>query len=469
LPAEPSTFGTNLTGSDLTGAPRKFHIVGVGGAGMSGIARLLVGMGHQVSGSDARCGATLEQLAHIGVRTFVGHDAANIEGAEVVSHSSAIGPNNVELAEARSRGVPVLRRAQLLAAICATRKSLAVSGTHGKTTTTAMLAGVLSAAGMRPSWLVGGDPVGGAPSAQWTDGDWLVVEADESDGTFLQLGAHGVLVTSVEPDHLDYFGTIGELQAAFGQFVGAASGPRAVCLDDPGAAALVEAPGGAVTYGVSPGATYRAERVELAGDGATFCARAKGDDLGCFELAVPGAHNVRNALGALALAMEAGASPEAARRALAGYTGVARRFERRGSKDGITYIDDYAHLPGEVKATLATARRGPWDRVVAVFQPHRFSRTEALWPAFADAFVEADLVVLTGVYPAGEQERPGVNGHLVEQAVRLAHPELAVEYVEGRPELVELLHRLLRPGDLCLTMGAGDVTTVPAELMGGEP
>lgn len=469
MPAKPLTLRTGSAGTDLTSEPKWFHIVGVGGAGMSGIARLLVGMGHKVSGSDARSGATLEQLAKLGVRTFVGHNAANIEGAQVVAHSSAIGVDNVELVEARARGVPVLRRGQLLAAVCATRRSLAVSGTHGKTTTTAMLSGVLTAAGMHPSWLVGGDPVGGMPSAQWGDGEWLVVEADESDGTFLQLGAYGVVVTSVEPDHLDHFGTVSELEAAFGQFVAAARGPRAVCVDDPGAAALVRVPGGAVTYGISARATYRAERVVLSGDGASFCAQARGKDMGCFELAVPGLHNVRNALGALALAMEVGASPEAARQALAGYSGVARRFERRGSRGGITYIDDYAHLPGEIKATLAAARRGPWDRVVAVFQPHRFSRTEALWPAFADAFTDADVVVVTGVYAAGEPERPGVTGRLVEQAVRSAHPELAVEYAESRPELVGLLHRLLRPGDLCLTMGAGDVTTVAAELMSAEP
>jgi len=454
----------------LPGAPRRFHIVGVGGAGMSAIAQVLVGMGHRVSGSDQRPSAVLERLQAAGVRTFVGHDAAHVEGADVVGYSAAVKPGNVELAEARRRGLPVLRRADLLAAICATGKALAVSGTHGKTTTTAMLAQVLDRGGLRPSWLVGGEPAGGMASARWTGGEWLVVEADESDGTFLELGAYGVVVTSIEADHLDHFGDLGGLEAAFGQFVAAAPGPRVLCLDDPGAAALAGSAAlaggaGVVTYGAAAGATYSLVRAEPAGPGSRFWVSARGQDLGGFEVPVPGGHNVRNALGALALALELGASPQAAREGLAGYQGMARRFERRGSRQGVTFIDDYAHLPGEVKATLAAARCQRWGRVVAVFQPHRFSRTAALWPAFADAFSGADVVVLTDVYPAGEEPRPGVDGHLIEGAVREAHPEAIVEYAGARGELVGLLSRLLRPGDLCLTMGAGDITTLADQVM----
>jgi UDP-N-acetylmuramate--alanine ligase len=449
----------------LPGSPRQFHIVGVGGAGMSAIASVLLEMGHRVSGSDMRASSVLERLGASGVRTFVGHDAANLGGAEVVGYSAAIRPDNVELVESRRRGLRVLRRAELLAAICATGKALAVSGTHGKTTTTAMLARAMDAAGMKPSWLVGGDPMGSVPSAHWSAGDWVVVEADESDGTFLELGAYGAIVTSIEADHLDHYASVEDLEAAFKTFVGNVPGPRVVCLDDPGGAQLAAAGGAVVGYGTAPGASYEITDIELAGGASSFRARGRGKDLGRFELAVPGVHNVRNAVAALAMAMEVGASPGAARRALASYEGVSRRFERRGSKDGVSYIDDSAHLPGEVQATLAAARREHPGRLVAVFQPHRFSRTQALWEKFAVAFEGADVLVLTGIYPAGEQERPGVSGRLVEQAVRAARPGLRVEYAESRPELVRLLRDLLCPGDLCLTMGAGDVTTLPDELM----
>ncbi|MGC8628380.1 MAG: UDP-N-acetylmuramate--L-alanine ligase [Acidimicrobiales bacterium] len=452
----------------LPGSPRQFHIIGVGGAGMSAIASVLAEMGHQVSGSDVRASRALERLRASGVRTFVGHDAANLGGAEIVGYSAAIRADNVELAESRRRGLQVLRRAELLAAICATGKALAVSGTHGKTTTTAMLARVMDAAGMKPSWLVGGEPIGSVPGAHWSAGDWVVVEADESDGTFLELGAYGAVVTSIEADHLDHYLGLEDLEAAFDKFVADVPGPRVVCLDDPGAGALARVGRAVVGYGTTPGAAYEITDIELGGGGSRFRARARGKDLGRFELAVPGAHNVRNAVAALAMAMEVGASPGAARGALASYEGVSRRFERLGSKDGVSYIDDYAHLPGEVEATLAAARREHSGRLVAVFQPHRFSRTQALWEKFADAFEGADVLVLTGIYPAGEQERPGVSGRLVEQAVKTAHPGLRVEYAESRSELVGLLRALLRPGDLCLTMGAGDVTTLPDELMRGH-
>ena len=319
---------------------------------------------------------------------------------------------------------------------------------------------------MEPSFLVGGKLLTTGSGARWAGGEWLVVEADESDGTFLELGAEGVIVTTVEPDHLDYYGDLGALERAFERFVSQAPGPRVVCSDDPGAAGLASRVGGLTTYGEKSGATYRIGGVALEQAGTSFELVAKGKDLGRFEVAALGMHNVRNATAALAMALETGAELAAVRKALASYGGVGRRFELRGSHDGVTYIDDYAHLPGKVRAALSAARQRPWGRVVAVFQPHRYSRTAALWRDFADAFEGADLLVVTGIYPAGEQPRPGVNGRLVADAVRSAHPGLAVQYAETRAELVGLLRALLQPGDLCLTMGAGDLTTLPAELMG---
>jgi UDP-N-acetylmuramate--alanine ligase len=452
---------------DLAGGPWQFHIVGLGGAAMNGIATMLLSMGHRVSGSDLKNSVVLERLAALGVQTFVGHDPGHIRGADFVAFSSAVKANNVEIAEARRRGVPTLSRAAVLGAICARRQTLAVSGTHGKTTTTAMLTGVLTESGYDPSYLVGGELPGGHGGAHWTEGRWLVVEADEADGTFLRLGAQGVVVTNVEPDHLDYYGDQANLTRAFEAFVVKAPGPRVVCRDDRTASLLADSLPDVTTYGTSAASDYQIGPVELTAAGSMFEVRAEGRSLGRFELAVPGLHNVRNATAALAMATEVGASTGASRQALARYSGVGRRFELRGSRDGVTYIDDYAHNPGKVRATLAAARQGEWARIVAVFEPHRYSRTAALWQDFADAFEGAGTVVVTGLYPAGEDPLPGVSGRLVAEAVKASHPTLPVEYAETRSDLVALLRHLLQPGDLCLTMGAGDLTTLPCELLAG--
>ena len=445
--------------------PRWFHIVGVGGAGMNGIATLLAAMGHKVSGSDLQASPVLDRLDGLGVETFVGHDAANVGGADFVAFSSAIRSDNVELTEARRRGTTTLRRAELLAAICASRRTLAVSGTHGKTTTTAMLTAVLNEAGFDPGFLVGGELAEGRGGSGWGSGQWLVVEADEADGTFLELEAEGVVVTNVEPDHLDYFGDVDGLARAFEAFIRQAPGPRVVCLDDQTAASLARSVPGVITYGTAEDADYCISAPQLSASGSSFEVSVAGRSLGRLELAVPGAHNMRNATAALAMATEVGAPIAAARAALASYRGVGRRFELRGTSGGVTYIDDYAHNPGKVRATLAAAQQGSWRRIVAVFQPHRYSRTAALWRDFADVFDGADALVVTGLYPAGEEPIPGVSGRLVAEAVSASHPALPVEYAESRLELVAVLTRMLRPGDLCLTMSAGDLTTLPSELL----
>jgi UDP-N-acetylmuramate--alanine ligase len=438
---------------------------------MNGIATMLVAMGHQVSGSDLKSSAVLDRLASLGVKTYVGHAAENVGDADFVAFSTAIKAGNVELSEARRRGLPALTRADLLASVCRRRRTLAVSGTHGKTTTTAMLAAVLTEAGYDPSYLIGGDLGGGRGGAFWGTGPWLVVEADEADGTFLQLGAQGVIVTNVEPDHLDYFGDEAELANAFERFLAEAPGPRVVCGDDKTAVSLAELLAGrghaVTTYGTTPGADYRIETVDLTAGGSSFDVLSSGRSLGRFELTVPGLHNVRNATAALAMATEVGARPAEARAALARYTGVGRRYELRGAKDGVTYIDDYAHNPGKVRATLAAAQQGHYSRIVAVFEPHRYSRTAALWRDFGEAFDGADAVVVTGLYAAGEEPVPGVSGQLVADAVRALHPSLPVEYAESRADVVAVLKRMLRAGDLCLTMGAGDLTTLPDELLTG--
>ena len=367
------------------------------------------------------------------------------------------------MVEAGLRGIPVLSRAAVLAAIAATRPTLAVSGTHGKTTTSSMLALILVEAGLHPSFIIGGDIKEVGSGAAWGDGSWLVVEADESDGTFLALQPTVALVTNVEPDHLDYYGGVAAMESAFARFL--ASGAAAVvCADDPTAARLGRE-AGAISYGTAEEADYQMVDIGTARSSSWFSVVHNRVELGQFKLAVPGLHNARNACGAIAAAAAVGVPPEPMSRALGRFGGVARRFEFRGERNGVTYVDDYAHLPSEARAVLAAAADGGWDRIVAVFQPHRYSRTAALWRDFADAFVGADLLVVTDVYGAGEPPRPGVTGRLVYDAVLAAHPGTAGAYLPGHQELVAYLRAVLKPGDLCLSLGAGDLTGLPDELL----
>lgn len=457
----------------------RIHVVGAAGSGMSAIATVLAEMGHSVTGSDAAAGPVVDRLRARGVEVHVGHDPAWVDGAEVVAASTAVPADDPELAEARARGVPVLRRSEILAAICRQKRTIGVSGTHGKTTTASMLAVLLARAGLRPSMVIGGDIAGIGPGAAWEPaGEWMVVEADESDGTFLELGCEMVVVTSVGSDHLDYFGSSAGVEAAFRRFVTEAPGTAVLCADDPGAAALVQTvhpPGRALTYGLSPRARIRVGDVNLGRFSARFSISEAGQPRGQVELAVPGLHNILNAAGALSAATAAGVGWDEAREAIGGYRGVSRRFQRRGEAGGVTFVDDYAHNPDKVAAALAAARDGGWRRIVAVFQPHRYTRTEALWREFGPALSAADVLVVTDVYPAGEKPIPGVDGRLIATAVREASTRADVRYEPTLDDAERLLRDLLRPGDLCLTLGAGDVTVLagrfvpeePAEIRGG--
>jgi UDP-N-acetylmuramate--alanine ligase len=327
-----------------------------------------------------------------------------------------------------------------------------------------MLALVMVEAGLRPSFIVGGELNEIGTGAVWDDGEWLAVEADESDGTFLQISPEVALVTNIEPDHIEHYGSFEALIAAFETFLTAAPGPRIVCADDPVAARL-GAQVGAISYGTSRAATYRMVEVDSRRSNTSFALEHEGKRLGPFELPVPGLHNATNATGAVVTGLALGADVAAGQRALARFAGVARRFQFRGEQGGVTFVDDYAHLPGEVAPTLAAARSGGWRRIVCVFQPHRYSRTAALWREFADAFTDADVLLVTDVYSAGERPRPGVSGRLVVQAVRDAHPEQQVTYVPSRAAVLTELRRTLEPGDLCVTLGAGDLTSLPDELL----
>ena len=447
----------------------RIHIVGIGGAGMSAIATVLAEMGHVISGSDAAPSATLDRLVAHGLDARVGHAAANLpRDTDLVSISTAIDATNPEVVAANRSGIPVLRRGELLAAICATRSTIAVSGTHGKTTTSSLVAEVLTHAGVDPGFLIGAQVASLGTSARWGAGDLFVVEADESDGSAFQLPRRAAVVTNVEPDHLDHHGGFEVLRERFEGFVDGTDGTVLLCADDPVAAEIAATRGGRAlvrTYGFAAGADYRIEDLVTDRDGARWVLWHHTERLGVVRLALPGAHNATNATAAIAIAVESGIDPATAIAGIADHRGVARRFERRGEARGVTFIDDYAHLPSEVAAALAAARGGGWRRVVCTFQPHRFSRTAALWPTFADAFADADLLVVTGIYTAGEQPRPGITGDLVLRAVLDAHPHRSAAYMPTLDDVEDYLAARLRPGDLCITLGAGDLTTIPTRLL----
>jgi UDP-N-acetylmuramate--alanine ligase len=446
--------------------PQRVHIVGIGGAGMSAIATVLAQMGHRVSGSDLKESRTVARLRVAGVDAETGHDAARVtDDIDAVVVSTAIPASNPEVRAAQARSVPVLRRAEALRAIVATRRTVAVAGSHGKTTTASMLALVLRAAGWEPSFIIGGEVNEVGTNAALDVGEWLVVEADESDGTFLELRPDAAIVTNVEPDHLDHYGSFPALMDAFHDFLSAVPGVRIACADDPVACRLAAADPRVTTYGWADDAAYRIAGYDGGRTGSRLELTRGGKPLGVIELPVPGWHNALNAAGATALALELGADFAAAAEALRGFGGVARRFQFRGQLDGATLIDDYAHIPGEIAAMIRAAREGDWQRVIAVFQPHRYTRTARLWREFADAFAGADAVVLTDVYSAGEAPQPGVSGRLILRAVLDRHPSLPVTYLPRRADLVEHVPRLTRPGDVVLTLGAGDLTTLPDEWL----
>lgn len=441
---------------DLT-RPRSVHVVAIGGAGMSAIATLLAEGGHHVTGSDAVEGPALPPLRARGVGVVVGHDAANLAAAEVVVVSTAVPEDNPEVQEALRRGIPVMHRREFLPAFAAAQPFLSVAGTHGKTTTSSLLAVALQGAGEDPSFLIGAPvPALGGTAGRGT-GRWLVIEADESDASFLAGPRAGAILTNAEADHLEFWGGWEELRVGFRRFLSETGGPTVVCADDPQAAALGREVASA-SYGLHPEAVHRIDRLALGRSGSTFSLAGPAGTVDVV-LHLPGAHNATNAAGALALVGELGLDLGAAAEGLAAHTGLYRRFERRGEAAGVVVVDDYAHLPTEVRAALAAGANSGWDRVVAVFQPHRYSRTQALWRGFGDAFGDADVLVLTDVYPAGEAPRPGVDGHLLVDAVRESTGVEAV-WAPDLDDVVAVLLDDLRPGDLLMTVGAGDVRDV---------
>jgi UDP-N-acetylmuramate--alanine ligase len=453
---------------DLSGI-RRVHLVGIGGAGMSGIARLLLARGIRVSGSDLKDGPALTALRDEGASVAVGHEGALVDDADAVVVSTAIGPENPEVVEARSRGIPVLARAQVLAALMQERRAVAVAGTHGKTTTTSMLAVILERAGLDPTYVIGGDLNESGSNARSGNGDLFVAEADESDGSFLLLSPEIAVVTNVEEDHLDFFSGRDEIEAAFAVFCRRAAVVVA-CGDDAGVRRVLEdAAISAVTYGEAPQNDVRVERVEIRPEGSSCVVRWT-DTAQELTVPLPGRHHILNATAAVAVARHLGVEPAAAAAALESFRGVRRRYERRGSIAGAAFVDDYAHHPTEIAATLASARASSpagdgSGRVVAVFQPHRYTRTAAMWRELGRSLVHADVAVVTDVYAAGERPVPGITGKLVVDALSEAAPGKRIVYLPHRADLAPFLAREVRSGDLVLTLGAGDVTMVSDEIL----
>ncbi|HTO00595.1 MAG TPA: UDP-N-acetylmuramate--L-alanine ligase [Microthrixaceae bacterium] len=442
---------------------RRIHVVAAGGAGMSAIATLLTQQGHIVSGSDQTDSDSLRKLGEIGVSTHVGHSPYNVGDAELIVVSTAVSADNVEVLEAAHRGIPVLRLIDLLPELAAVQPFLSVSGTHGKTTTTSMLAVALESIGADPSFLIGASVPALGAAAGYRPGGYLVLEADESDGSFMAGPRAGAIVTNIEADHLEYWGSWEGLLEGFHEFLSQTDGPRVVCADDRVAMQVAEGLE-IVSYGTSPGATYRMADIHTVGLSSSFTLTGQGVSHQV-ELAVPGLHNARNASAALAMVGALGMDISAAAAGLARYSGVSRRFEARGSLRGVQFVDDYAHLPTEVRAALAAAKGGGWGRVIATFQLHRYSRTEALWSEFADAFTDADVIVLTEIYSAGEAPRPGISGRLLFDAVLEAHPSAQVVWQPSLADAARYLAAELREGDMCMSIGAGDITTLSTLVM----
>jgi UDP-N-acetylmuramate--alanine ligase len=444
------------------------HFVGIGGAGMSGIARILLARGVRVSGSDRRDTPTLLALRALGAEVAVGHDAANLAGADTVVVSTAIRPDNPELAAARARGLRVLPRAVALAAVMAGRRSVAVAGTHGKTSTTSMLTVAVQACGVDPSFAIGGDLNESGSNAHAGEGDVFVAEADESDRSFLLLAPFGAIVTNVEADHLDNYGDLAAVEAAFDRFLQTVDpeGFVVVCADDPGAARLrtVPSPARLRTYGLRNDADLRLNHLEVGPDATSYTATLDGVDLGRVRIQVPGEHMALNSAAALLAGTELGLPAAELIDGLGRFGGVHRRFELKGVVGGVRVYDDYAHHPTEVTAQLKAARAVAGDgRLVVAFQPHLYSRTREFAQGFGEALGLADEVVVMDVYGAREDPVPGVTGAMVAEAVPL--PQHRVRFEPSWSATAPALADRARPGDLVVTMGAGDVSMVGPEVL----
>jgi len=440
---------------------KHIHFVGIGGAGMSGMAELLFNLGYEITGSDLLKTAITDRLSSLGAKVFHNHRFQNVEGADVVVYSSAVGQENPELQEASRRKIPVVRRAELLAELMRMKEGIAIAGTHGKTTTTSMIGRILKEAGSDPTLIVGGVVKSLGTSARLGNSNFLVCEADEFDRSFLKLAPTIAVVTNIDVDHLDCYKNFRAIKNAFLQFLNKVPfyGACILCIDDKGVESILpRLERKVITYGLRENAHIRAEEVCFKRFSSEFTVVHR-SDRNRLSLEVPGIHNVRNALAAVSVGIELEVDIETIGRALQEFKGVHRRFEIKGERDGIMVVDDYAHHPAEIEATLSAARSGFERRVITVFQPHLYSRTRDFCTEFARALGMSDVLVVTDIYPAREAPMEGVSGELIAQAAQKGGHKDAY-FISDRNELLQFLSRVAREGDMLITMGAGDIWEV---------
>ena len=450
-------------------APIKCHIVGIGGPGMSAIGRLLVEMGHLVTGSDLYESEVIDDLRQRGAQISIGHSEAAVHGADVVTYSTAIPSTNVELIEARRIGLETRHRSGMLASLCAATRAVGVAGTHGKTTTTALITAMTTAGGLHPSSIVGADVLGDSGSVHG-DGSLLVIEADESDGTLDVLPLSCLVVTNIDIDHLDYFGTFDAIKTCFAESIERTPGFVVLNADDEGSTDIVRALGNdnrVTTFGWSENSTVRITSTQPHSNGTSVEVQIAGQSYRC-ALSLRGEHNAMNFAAALAMSIQLGVDPDVACTAAESFRGVARRFTERGEFRGSLLIDDYAHLPAEISATIDAVRSHPalTGRVVAVFQPNRYHRIATMADSYADCFTHADRIVITDVYASGTQKIEGVTGELVVNAIRSAHHGADVVWAQSRSDTVAAVESWITPGDICVSMGCGDIESFPDDLCG---
>ncbi len=447
---------------------QRIHLVGIGGIGMSGIAEVLLTLGYSVSGSDTRPSTITERLQDLGATVFESHKAENVQGAHVVVISSAVKADNPEVIEAHKQKVPVIPRAEMLAELMRLKYGIAVAGAHGKTTTTSMVASILAAAHLDPTFVIGGKVNQAGTTARVGRGEYFVVEADESDRSFLMFDPVVAVVTTIDREHLDQYSSLEDIQSAFLQFVNHIPfyGSAILCLDEPNVQAIIPSVKRPIlTYGTSSQADLVISDIEMVGLGSQFRLTYKGDDLGMFQLPhPPGIHNVRNAAAAAAVALYLNVATDLIKEGLAKFGGVGRRFDIKGVVNDIVVIDDYGHHPVEIRATLEAARGCKFNRLLVLFQPHRYTRTQHLWDDFSRAFNQADVLVLTDIYAASEAPIPGITSEALANSIRDAGHK-NVHYFRSMLEGIEFLLREARPADAILTIGAGNVSRASNELM----
>lgn len=446
---------------------KNIHFIGIGGIGMSGIAEVLLNLGYRISGSDAKQTDVTRRLQSLGCDIHYGHRRENVKGAEVVVVSSAIRPNNPEIKAAEEKLIPIIPRAEMLAELMRMKVGIAIAGTHGKTTTTSLIASVLGAGGLDPTVVIGGRLNSLGSNAKLGQGEFLVAEADESDGSFLKLMPTIAVVTNIDPEHLDYYQGIEEIKEAFLDFLNKIPffGLAVLCLDHPNVQSLLpKLKKRFTTYGLTTQADFQAEEIEFDGLSTTFNVLHQRKEIGRLNLRMPGLHNVYNALATVATAFELDIPFQVIHETLKNFSGVQRRFQIKGEKKGIMVVDDYGHHPVEIMATLRAAKTGWKRRVIAVFQPHRYTRTQALFQDFLAAFYDADTLILTDIYAAGEDRIDGVEAKGLFEGIReYGHKD--VIHIPDKGKIVDHLLGVVVPGDMVITLGAGDIWQVSEEMV----